>query len=116
MPLVLSKKFNVVQASAAKTVSGTTPGFDEGSHDKISIELDVTAVGGTGPSMTVNVEWSHDNATWFSADPVDAFTAITAATKKVKIFDVKGLYCRLNYTISGTTPSFTFAAVAIIGA
>jgi hypothetical protein len=115
MPLVLSKKFTVVQASAAKTVTGTTPSFDEGSHDKIAIEIDVTAVSGTTPSMTVNVEWSHDNSSWFSADPVDAFTAITTALKKVKLFDVKGLYCRLNYTISGTTPSFTFAAIAIIG-
>lgn len=116
MPIVYNKKFNVIQASAAKTATFQTPSFDEGSHDKISVMLNVTAVSGTTPSMTVNVEWSHDNLTWFSADPADVFTAITAAATKTKIFDVKGLYCRLNCTISGTTPSFTFAAFAIVGA
>lgn len=110
-----SKKFTVIQASAAKTATGQTPAFDEGSHDKLVVLLDVTAVSGTSPSMTVSVQWSHDNVTWFDADPADQFTAITAVGKKTKDFTVKGLYARLNYTITGTTPSFTFAAYSVIG-
>jgi hypothetical protein len=116
MPVIYSKKYTTIQASAAKTTTFQTVSFDEGSHDKIAVMINATVVTGTGPSMTVNVEWSNDNVTWYSADPVDAFTPITAAATKVKIFDVKGLYGRLNCTISGTTPSFTFAAYAIIGA
>jgi hypothetical protein len=65
--------------------------------------------------MTVNVEWSHDGSSWFVGDTADAFTAITAARKATKRFEVKGLYARLNYTVSGTTPSFTFAAHAVTG-
>lgn len=109
------RTYAVIQASAAKTATFQTPAFDEGCLDVVNILLDVTAVTGTSPSMTVNVEWSHDGQTWFAGDPVDAFTAITAATKKVKQFAVKGLYGRLNCTISGTTPSFTFAAYSVIG-
>lgn len=109
------RAFVTVQASAAKTATFQTPAFDEGNNDYLSVLLDVTAVSGTSPSMTVNVEWSHDGVTWFAADPVDAFTAITAAGKKVKQFAVKGLYGRLNCTISGTTPSFTFAAHVVYG-
>lgn len=109
------RTYAVIQASAAKTATFQTPAFDEGCLDVLSVMLDVTAVTGTSPSMTVNVEWSNDGQTWFVADPEDAFTAITAASKKVKQFQVKGLYARLNCTITGTTPSFTFAAYSIIG-
>lgn len=108
-------KATQILTSAARTATGQSTAFDEGSLDTISVMVDVTAVSGTTPSMTVNVEWSPDNVNWFAADPADAFSAITAAGKKVKQFTVKGLYARLNYVISGTTPSFTFSATAITG-
>lgn len=110
-----SRAFTTVQASAAKTTTGQTGAFDEGNNDYLSVLLDVTAVSGTGPSMTVSVQWSHDGVNWFTADPVDAFTAITATGKVIKQFTAKGLYGRLNYAITGTTPSFTFAAHVIYG-
>lgn len=109
------RTYAVIQASAAKTATFQTPAFDEGCLDTLTVLLNVTAVSGTSPSMTVNVEWSHDGATWFKADPADTFTAITAAGSVCKQFNVKGLYARLNCTISGTTPSFTFAAYSVIG-
>lgn len=104
-----------ILTSAARTATAQSNAFSVGGNDELAVLVDVTAVSGTSPSMTVNVEWSHDNVNWFSADPVDQFTAITAAAKKVKLFSVKGLYARLNYTITGTTPSFTFSANSIIG-
>lgn len=107
--------FSTIQASAAKTATFQTNAFDEGNRDFIAILLNVTAVSGTSPSMTVTVQWSHDGQTWFNADPADSFTAITAAGAVTKQFTVKGLYARLNCTISGTTPSFTFAAYSVIG-
>jgi hypothetical protein len=61
--------------------------------------------------MTLSVEWSLDGGTTFGpADPVDAFTAVTnvATGVKVKLFDVKGPHYRVVWTITGTTPSFTF--------
>lgn len=110
-----ARTFTTILPSAARTATGQSGAFDEGNLDYLNVLVDVTAVSGTSPTMTVNVEWSHDGSTWFVADPADAFTAITAAGKKVKQFTVKGLYARLNYTIGGTTPSFTFAAYAVYG-
>lgn len=102
-----------ILASAARTTTGQSPAFGVDSGETVAVLIDVTAVSGTSPSMTVNVEWTNDGSTWFVADPVDAFTAITAAGKKAKSFTVKGTAARLNYTISGTTPSFTFSAHAV---
>lgn len=103
------------RASAAATASGTGVAFPTGYQSTLDIFLDVTAVSGTTPSMTVTVEWSNDGATWFGADTPDTFSAITAAKKVVKEFAVKGNYARLNFAITGTTPSFTFAGTALIG-
>lgn len=110
-----SKAFVTVQASAAKTTSGTTAAFDEGNNDYCSVLLDVTAVSGAGANLAPVVQWSHDGVNWFDADPADAFTAITATGKKLKQFTAKGLYGRVSYTITGTTPSFTFAVHVIYG-
>jgi hypothetical protein len=110
-----TRSSKTIKASGAVTATGQSAVFDEGSANDISVMLDVTAVSGTSPSMTVSVQWSNDGVTWFNADPADAFTAITAAGKVVKWFTVKGLYARLNYAITGTTPSFTFAAYSIYG-
>lgn len=105
----------VVLPSAARTATGQSSGFPVGDRDFLSVMVDVTAVSGTSPTMTVNVEWSYDGTNWFIADAADAFTSITATGKKVKQFAVKGLMARLNYVIGGTTPSFTFSARSVIG-
>lgn len=110
----ITRQVVTVKASSATTTTGQTSGFPTGYQASLDIFLDVTATSGT-PTMTVNVEWSNDNATWFASDPADVFTAITATGKKVKEFTVKGMYARLNYTISGGTPSLTWAATALIG-
>ncbi len=111
----MSRATATILASAARTATGQSTAFAVGGGETLAVLVDVTAVAGTSPSMTVNVEWSHDGASWFVSDPADAFTAITAAGKTVKSFTVKGLVARLNYTIAGTGPSFTFAATAVTG-
>jgi len=95
--------------SAARTTTGTgdavvTPGA------KVSVLVDVTAVSGVGPSMTVSVEWSSDGVNFATADTADSMTAITTASKKVKTFDARAEFFRLAWAITGTTPSFTFSA------
>jgi hypothetical protein len=111
----ITRQVVVVKASGATTTTGQTSAFPTGYQNTIDVFTDITAVSGTTPSLTVNVEWSFDGATWFAGDTADSFTAATAAQKRVKEFTVKGQYARLNYTISGTTPSFTWAATALIG-
>lgn len=113
MSTIESRTTATVLASAARTTTGQSSAFSVGDGGTLAVLVDVTAVSGTSPSLTVNVEWSNDGATWFQGDPADSFTALTAAGKKAKSFTVKGLNARLNYTISGTGPSFTFAAHAV---
>lgn len=110
----------VLQASAAKTATGQTGVFsssvvnrDGTNQNVLNILAAVTAVSGTSPSMTLSVQWSNDaGTTWFDADPADAFTAITATGNKVKQVTVKAPAFRVLYTITGTTPSFTFSLTA----
>ena len=115
MRISKTRSTKVIKASGAVTASGQSNLFEEGTGDDLAVMLDITAVSGTTPSMTVSVQWSNDGSTWFTADPADTFTAITTATKVTKTFTIKGLYARLNYAITGTTPSFTFAAYSVIG-
>jgi len=104
-----------VVPSAARTTTGNGSGFGvpqggfETPATQLAVFVDVTATSGT-PSMTLSVEWSHDGTTWFVADPADAFTAITATGKKVKVFTQKGPFARLAWAITGGTPSLTFSA------
>lgn len=107
-----------VVASAARTTTGTSAALVASGPSgpttarRLSLLADVTAVSGTTPSLTLSVEWSHDGTAFAAADPADTFTAITAAGRAVKKFDVKGPHYRVVWTISGTTPSFTFAVSA----
>jgi len=86
-------------------------GEDSPDLNNLSVILNVTAVSGTTPSLTVEVQWSNDGTTFVSAGTPDTFTAITAAGTAQKSMTVKGRYVRLKYTVSGTTPSFTFDAL-----
>jgi hypothetical protein len=72
----------------------------------LDVQLNVTAVTGTTPSLTVEVQWSSDGVTYASAETPDVFAAITAAKAVVKQFAAKGEFARLKYTVTGTTPSF----------
>lgn len=102
-----------VSASSAKTASGASSAINvPRSSTALAVLADVTAVAGVTPSMTLSVEWSHNGITFAAHDPVDAFTALVAAGAKVKRFDVKGEWFRLVWTLTGTTPSFTFSSTA----
>lgn len=116
MRISKTRSTRTIKTSGAVTATSQSTAFDVGTGEDLSIMLDVGTVSGTTPSMTVSIHWSNDGATWYNADPGDSFTAITTTgTRLTRSFTVKGLYARLNYAISGTTPSFTFAAYSIIG-
>lgn len=104
-----------VAPSLARTSTSASNAVGVGQLDSIVVLADVTAVSGTSPSLALEVQWSDDGTTWFSGEPQDTFTAITAAKKVAKSFVVKGLYFRVSYAITGTTPSFTFALDALVG-
>jgi hypothetical protein len=102
-------------ASAARTATGNSGPialWDEGMY--LHVALNASPVSGTSPSMTLSIEWSHDGTTFAPAETPDAFTAITAAAVKAKTFQIKANTFRLVWTISGTTPSFTFATTGYV--
>lgn len=71
--------------------------------------LAVTAASGTGPSLTVKLRSSPDGVTF--ADRI-TFTATATTTTEVKSLSgpITDTYWRQEYTLSGTSPSFTFAS------
>lgn len=101
---------NQFAAPAAQTASGQTAAIVCERGLDLNILVNVTAVSGTSPSCTFSIEWSPDGVTFGQGDPADVFTAITAGAVKAKQFAVKMPFFRLVWTISGTTPSFTFVA------
>jgi phage gp36-like protein len=97
-----------LQASAAQTASGQATGVDAGALRKMArLRLEVSAVSGATPSLTVSVETGPSSSgPWRS---LGSFTAATAAGVQDKSFGELDRYVRASWTISGTTPSFTFS-------
>jgi hypothetical protein len=96
----------VLAPSAARTASGSGPGLQMGAKSTARLDLAVTAAAGTGPTMTVTIEHSHDGTTWVAHS---AFPAVTAAGTVRKVFGGLDNYVRATWTMGGTTPSFTFS-------
>jgi hypothetical protein len=105
----------VLLPSAARTASGNsgTTVLDCAGSSAVGLELFVSSVSGTTPSMTVAVDWSNDGVNWGPAYPADDWAALTTAARRFKNVAVKGRYLRLAWTIAGTTPSFTFTVNAL---
>ena len=99
----------VLNPLSAKTATASNASVDNGASttNGFSAYLHVTAASGTTPSMTAKVQHSADNSTW--AD-LGTFTAVTAANAYQRITGTGTVnrYLRAQYTISGTSPSFTF--------
>jgi hypothetical protein len=71
-------------------------------------KLDVTAVSGTTPSLTVVVEESANGSTGWATKA--SFTArTTTGSQIIALPRLNHAFLRATWTISGTTPSFTFS-------
>lgn len=81
----------------------------------LNVQLNISAMSGTSPSLTVTIEWSGDGTNFATFQPgAEAFTAITATGNTVRTFPIKGSFWRLRYVVAGTTPSVTFSATAFV--
>lgn len=90
------------------TASGNSPSVDVGSASGLrGISVVTAAVSGTTPSLVIQPQTSPDNSTWtnLGATPYTAITANGTAAKPV--LGPLERYFRLNYTVTGTTPTFT---------
>ena len=92
--------------AGARTAAGSGPGIGVGEASTLRVDLTVTAVAGTTPSLAVVLEHSPDNTTWSTHS---TFNAVTAAGTQRKVASGLDRYIRCSWTITGTTPSATFS-------
>lgn len=99
-----------LQASTTQTASGNGSAYEMADNGTLRLTLAITAASGTTPSMTVSVDTSTDGSTgWTSVGTFAAQTTTTAGVRKM--FTGLDRFARVSWTISGTTPSFTFSVV-----
>jgi hypothetical protein len=104
----------------ARTATGSGTGLNLGAvaaGKRLHAALHVLSVAGTTPSITARVESSPDN-TFGSPTTRLTFTAATAVGGQALRTDgtaITDAWWRVAWTISGTTPSFLFAAALGIG-
>ena len=93
-------------ASAALTTTTTTAAITPTFGTAYQVNIPVTAVSGTNPTLDVSIEESTDNGTnWFK---VYDFPRITATGfYNSPILRLRGTRVRYVQTVAGTTPSFT---------
>lgn len=103
--LIASPVFTI-QASAVQTASGNSgTGVKIGPSSELLVFLDITAVSGTSPSLTVTVE-VFDGVKWYPHTSFPAKSAVGVDLLKLNNF---GETIRVSWAISGTSPSFTFS-------
>lgn len=111
-----------VLASAAQTADVQTAAQDNPSARGVRLYLDITAASGTSPTLDGDVEvqdpvtgdWvaipgaSFAQATGISAQQLVIYPGI-AETANVSVNDFLSRTWRVNFSIGGGTPSFTFS-------
>jgi len=95
-------------ASAAITLTATVAAITPGFGISYQVNIPVTAVTGTTPTMDVRIEESDDGGTnWFTVYDFPRITAV--GIYRSPFLPVSGNRVRYVQTIAGTTPSFTRA-------
>lgn len=93
--------------SAARTTSGQGSSIPTNDRNQVA-KLDVTAASGTTPNLTVTIEESPNGSTGWATH--SSFAAKTGTGSQV--IELKRRtqpFVRAAWTITGTTPSFTFS-------
>lgn len=112
-----------VDSSSARTASGNGATYTNYNGAGVIFFVNVTAVSGTTPTMTVRLQESWDGTNWRDIDTTNLQTASITAAVLAKLELGRGLanvanasrngnaprLLRAAWTIGGTTPSFTFS-------
>lgn len=97
----------VLVGSAARIASGQSNALEVADRGTPRLTLEVTAKGGTKPSLLVLIETSNDKTTWRQ---LGSFTALNDATgTQRRSFPGADRYVRARWIVSGTDPTFTFS-------
>jgi hypothetical protein len=98
-------------ASAARTTTGNGNTFS--TYSPIAgmvLYINVSAASGTTPSLTVKLQDSPDGGTtWYDVASATAMTTTGTQAFRINLANTPASdLLRIAWTISGTTPSFTF--------
>jgi hypothetical protein len=102
-----SKGQEVVVPSAARTTTGSGTAVTGWARGGAFAKLDITAASGTTPNLVVRIQDSPDGTTWTTRDTFPAQTGTAAVTRSLP--EGMDRFQRGDWTITGTTPSFTFS-------
>ena len=112
-----------LKPAGAEGASATHAAVDTGDAGVIYVNVDVTASGGTGPTLTVVVEGSNDGVNWFElgtigANGYRAGSVGTAPTNFAGAGTVRAAFPAMQFVrtrsvIGGTGgPTFTYSVTA----
>jgi hypothetical protein len=108
----------LAQVPTAETASGVSAVLQAQALNYLAVDINVSTVTGTTPSCTFVVERQGADGNWYAIWTSSAVTAAGSTSTSIgpgcatdQVFTSN---IRLRWTITGTTPSFTFSA-SIIG-
>lgn len=103
--------------TAARTTTGAGSAVDVLDYDgDLLLVLDSAAGTGTTPTLDVTITASDTSDGTYTAISGAAFTRVTGTASQQKLAIIKDdakRYLKAAYTISGTSPSFTFSVNAV---
>jgi hypothetical protein len=104
----VSGKILANKAARSSTANGTAVDGGASSANGLVAVLQVFAISGSTPSLTVAIQHSADGVTYVT---LGTFTAVTSGTSAQTIVTSSTVnrYVRATWTITGSTPSATFA-------
>ena len=110
-------QLSALHPTAARTATGNGTGIDMQTRDgDLYLVLDSAAGTGTTPTLAVTVESSDTLGGTYTAISGAAFTTVTTTASQQSLViskDESRRFVRVTYTITGTTPSFTFSVNAV---
>lgn len=99
---------------ASRTASDASASQGGTNYRSAVFELRISNVSGTLPTLNVTIQHSQDGSNW--SDLYSFAEQIAIATVWYGVpNDTEwgfGRYLRINYTLGGTTPNFTFSVIA----
>jgi hypothetical protein len=105
------ERVQILHPLAARTATGNGTSRDHGAASSAGgfAYLQVPVVSGTSPSLTGRIQHSVDNSVWVD---LITFAAVTVANnaQRITVAGTVNRWTRATWTISGTSPSFTFHA------
>ena len=96
-----------ILTSAARTSSGQSSGFLVAGWLEGVLLLNISAASGTGRKLALRIDVSWDNSTFYTLQGIGPYEFTGTGTYAIPASNF-GKYMRINYTISGTSASFTF--------